>query len=74
MKFYYAQHNTSYVEVTNSEYKELQRLICDNAEIVEQDEGVPVSMIEGDFFQENEQRIKEILRMSDDEFEQIILY
>lgn len=74
MRFYYAQHNTSYVDLTYSEYTELQRLICENSEIVEQNEDVPVSMIEDDMFQENEQRIKEILRMSDDEFEQIILY
>lgn len=74
MRFYYAQQNTSYVDLTYSEYTELQRLICENSEIVEQNEDVPVSMIEDDMFQENEQRIKEILRMSDDEFEQIILY
>ena len=74
MRFYYAQHSTSYVDLTYSEYTELQRLICENSEIVEQNEDVPVSMIEDDMFQENEQRIKEILRMTDDEFEQIILY
>lgn len=74
MRFYYAQCNTSYVDLTYSEYAELQRLICENSEIVEQNEDIPVSMIEDDMFQENELRIKELLRMSDDEFEQIILY
>ena len=74
-KFYYAMSNYAYVELSDEECAELENLIDYNASVVEETED-PVFEIakRNPKFAANEQRIQEILHMTDEQFDNIIIY
>ena len=74
-KFYYAMSNDAFVEVTDTEYAELENLIEQNASIIdEHDASVFETAERSPLFAANEKRIQQILRMTDEQFNNTILY
>lgn len=74
-KFYYAQHNDAYVEISDAEYAELMDLLDYNVYITEKCDDSVFELVEKNpVFAANEKRIQEILRMTDEQFDLAILY
>lgn len=74
-KFYYAQSNDAYVEISDAEYAELMNLLDYNVYITEKYDDPVFELAENDpVFAANEKRIQEILRMTDEQFDLVILY
>ena len=67
--------NDAYVELTDSDFAELESLIDYNAKIADETED-PVFEIaqRNPKFAANEKRIQELLQMTDEEFNNIIIY